>query len=131
VKIKIILLLAMALLAAGCTQVEDDVLGSDPSTEPVVVRISVQHADGTEFFSDRYEVAPREFTLWEVMQQHMDDIGYQKESFGIFITELRGVPSQPNEYWSLWIDDAYAEKGVTDILVDRDMRVLWKIESFK
>jgi len=68
--------------------------------------------------------------LFEILKEKAD-IGYQEFELGAFIDEIGGVKPGVNEYWALYVNDEYAEKGISDYTAEDGMIIEWKIESFE
>ena len=43
----------------------------------------------------------------------ISEVTVSSNSFGLFVSSINGVPAGTNEYWAIWINDGYANCGVS------------------
>ena len=57
------------------------------------------------------------------------NVEYTQYSFGPLITEIEGAKPEGADYWALYADGNYAEKGINDYKIEKDILFEWKLEK--
>lgn len=60
----------------------------------------------------------------------LSSIEYTQYSFGVMIISIEGVTAGDHEYWALYTDGNYSPVGISDISIDKDTSIEWRIESW-
>jgi len=111
----------LSLLLAGCTE-------TVPREETVLLTISAE-ANGETILEKQVEVLKGSNAL-DAMQAN-SELETQEFDFGVMISGIGGVSAGENEYWALYVNGAYAEKGIADYSIEENMEIAWKLESFE
>lgn len=111
------------LLLSGCTQKTDSPAGAG---ETARVTFTVTGYQGK--IAEKLVDAEKGANAFEVMKKNMN-VEYAMYSLGPLITEIEGAKPEGSDYWALYVDGNYAEKGIADYSLDKDMKIEWKIEK--
>jgi len=106
--------LILLLLIVACTAPVNEINAS------VIFEIDGQL--GKEF------IVTDPINAFELMRQWFV-LEYQEFEFGPMINCINGVCSQEDEYWSLFVNGVYAEKGINQYEITQDIKFSWKLEK--
>jgi len=65
---------------------------------------------------------------FEIMQKSLS-VEFQNSTIGPFITSINGVKAGEGEYWALYVNGEYAQKGISLYTIDSDLNIEWKLEK--
>lgn len=65
---------------------------------------------------------------FELMQKTMA-VEFQNTSIGPFITSINGKKAGSDEYWALYVNGEYAQKGINQYTIEGDTMIEWKLEK--
>ena len=99
-------------VSSGKVNVSFKAIANEESVLDTIVEIS----KGTNAFDAMQEVAEIEFTDYGEM--------------GVMIDSINGVTPRANEFWKLFVNNEEAMVGISSIILEDDIAIKWKIESF-
>ncbi len=111
----------IAVLFAGCTE-------TIQQEKTVVLSISAE-AHGETILEKQVEM-PKGSNAFDAMKEN-SELEVQEFDFGVMVNGIEGVVAGENEYWALYINGAYAEKGIADYSIEENTQIEWKLESFE
>ncbi len=68
-------------------------------------------------------------TALDAMQE-LTVVEYTQYVFGVMILSIAGVSPGNQQYWALYQDGNYSNVGISEINIDNDIMLEWKIESW-
>jgi len=129
-------MLAAALLS-GCTSpaeatdagtADTGTANTIEKTETVTAQFGITNNGETLFEnSGRFEKGSNAFDA----MQDLFDVEYRQFAFGVMVTSINGTPAGENAYWALYVNNEYADRGITDYVLDSDMSFEWRIEQLQ
>jgi hypothetical protein len=121
-------LAALLVLAAiaGCTAAQQQ---TPQSGAEATVALKYLDASGAVFFEKSFSV-PTGTNALEAMQQNVP-METETFSFGVMVKSVNGVAPPEGYYLALYMNGAYAEKGIQDYSIDRDTEIEWRTEKIE
>lgn len=123
---KVLFVLLLFFLFSGCTQ-------QQVSQQPInisSVNVSFIVNDGTENILEKTIEIEKGTIALEALRQATLVEGKQYE-FGFFIESIAGVNSGQSHYWAIYVDKVYAEKGIDQIVIDKDTNMRFVLEQIR
>lgn len=126
-RIKIIpVLFLLLLISAGCLQ------QTEQETGTVLVSFKYLGINGQSIAENSLSV-PKGQNAWNVMKE-IWDVEYEDYAMGPFIKSIEGTSPPEGYYLALYVNGAYADKGIAAYPIDNTLLIEWKtekIESFQ
>jgi len=110
------------LLLSGCMQKTD----AAAAGETAKATFTVTGYQGK--IAEKAVEAEKGANAFELMKKNIS-VKYTLYSFGPLITEIEGTKPEGSDYWALYVNGKYAEKGIADYILDEDLEIEWKIEK--
>lgn len=117
-KVLLILLLAASLLLlTGCNNKEKK------SEVPKKIELVIVDENSRELYYKKIQTN-KEYLIDVLKEDEIIDLKYEEGNYGAYITSLIGI-EQKNEnngmyYWSYYINDEYAESGISNCKIKND-----------
>lgn len=67
---------------------------------------------------------------FEAMKSNAN-VEYDSYSIGVFIKSINSIAPPKTHYFSLYIDGAYASKGISDYTINSNTTIEWKMEKIE
>ena len=94
------------------------------------ISIMIYDKDNEEIF--KKELRTEAQYLSDVLEETENlDIQMQDTEYGKYITSIQGISEGDDYYWSYYINDEYAEVGVSNCEIKDGDRYTFKIEKFE
>lgn len=94
------------------------------------ISIMIYDKDNEEIF--KIELRTEAQYLSDVLEETENlDIQMQDTEYGKYITSIQGISEGDDYYWSYYINDEYAEVGVSNCEIKDGDRYTFKIEKFE
>lgn len=94
------------------------------------ISIMIYDKDNVEIF--KKELHTEAQYLSDVLEKTENlDIQMQNTEYGKYITSIQGISEGDDYYWSYYINDEYAEVGVSNCEIKDGDRYTFKIEKFE
>lgn len=94
------------------------------------ISIMIYDKDNEEIF--KKELRTEAQYLSDVLEETENlDIQMQDTEYGKYITSIQGISEGDDYYWSYYINDEYAEVGVSNCEIKEGDRYTFKIEKFE
>jgi len=62
--------------------------------------------------------------------EDMTNIEYSKFVYGVMILSINGVKPGDRQYWALYVDGNYSDIGISDIVINKNRVIEWRMESW-
>lgn len=125
--------MALLLLASACTIQKSVEKQNTTETQTINVKlINVKFIFDAKEQNYHKEVSVQTIegmNAFDLLNQNAE-LEFQQYSFGKFITGINGVKPKENEYWALYVNGIYSDKGIEAITLDKDTEILFRIEKF-
>ncbi len=59
------------------------------------------------------------------------NLEFEQYPFGIMVTSIAGKKAPSTHYWALYVNGAYASKGISDYFIDSDANFVWRLEKIE
>ncbi|MFH1255660.1 MAG: DUF4430 domain-containing protein [Candidatus Diapherotrites archaeon] len=113
----------MALLMSGCTS-----SGNDATIGGTInVKIKIIDAEGKALV-DKTIPMDKSADGFSALKA-ATTVTYQDTAYGPFITGIAGVDAGNDNYWALYVNGEYADKGVNQYKLEEDTTIEWKLEK--
>ena len=128
-KILFSLFLAVALLvvSAGCVQQVQEQQGQGEET--VTVNFKYLDSEGKKIL-DKDVVVEKGSNAFEVLKQTVE-VDVEMYDFGPFVKGVGGVETPAGYYLALYVNGSYAERGISDYVIEDGMTIEWKQEALE
>lgn len=129
-------LIVTAVLLVGAALACGYLLGPDHSTadEPAASQPSVllevkilDTASGLELQAQKR--VPAGSSLLEALDGLVKVGTKEYPGVGSIVTDLCGVEPPANHFWALYVDGQFADRGASQIELDRDLRIEWRTQQ--
>lgn len=126
------MLILAGLLLSGCTSQTNTSATGDTTPAPQLGQVSVtlQALEGSALLCGGETAFAEGTNAFDAMKEACE-LTYEEYPFGVYITSIEGVQPKENEYWALYVNGAYAEKGISDYALEDGMELEWRIETLK
>ena len=117
-------LILASILVSGCTS-QSQTDGANASAEKVKISFEITANGSTE---SKIVEAGKGSNAFEVMKANFQ-LEYNETAYGAFIQSINGINAGNDEYWALYVNGAYADKGINQYTLEKDTKIEWKIEK--
>ena len=124
--------LALLLLFSGCTQTLQEQNNTESPTQEQTVTLTLKlfNADEQLILDESLEVEPGT-NAFEAMQE-IAEVEYEDYgSMGAFVEGINGLRPGQGHYLALYVNGAYANKGISSHSIEKDTLIEWKIEKIE
>jgi hypothetical protein len=121
-------MLVLLTFTSGCTlQKSPTTTSPEKKTTPEQLFLQLVVSDGTqEFFNQGWQVKKGK-NAFDAMKEKVK-VDYKQFSFGVFVEKINGVaPPSQDFYWALFVNGEYSEKGISDISLNEDTVIEWRL----
>lgn len=63
--------------------------------------------------------------------KQVTEVEVQEFEFGSFVTSIAGIDAGQSSYWAFYVDGQYAEKGLSDYLIEKDTQIRLELEKIE
>lgn len=96
----------------------------------IQITVSVFDKESNQIYNKNIETNKK--YLSEVLEDNKDlNVKMEDGKYGKFITSILGIEQGDNYYWSYYINDEYANVGVSSCEVEQNKMYTFKIEKFE
>ena len=117
------ILLVFLLAFSGCVQ--EKTSETDPGK---LINVSFKVTGYTEEVLEITIEAESGSNAFELMKENMR-VEYDSYDFGVMVNEIEGIKPEGTDYWALYVNREYAEKGISDYVLNENIILEWKIEA--
>lgn len=118
-----------ALLIAGCTQ-QVQTENQLPLPKDTTIAVSFAVNDGAENILEKIVEVENGTIALEALRQ-ATDVGGKQYGFGFFVESIAGVEAGQSHYWAIYVDNVYAEKGIDQIVLEKDTNLRFVLEEIR
>lgn len=117
-------LVVFSLLITSCisqtTDFNRDIQGTVKCHFEIIQRSgSINYKDlDVEKGANAFELMKKNFVL-----------DYDEYPMGVFVKSIDNYKPEEDEYWALYVNGEYAEKGISQYIINEDINITWKIEK--
>jgi hypothetical protein len=124
-KIFVLLILLLFVFAFGCTQTVEQ----SSSVTDEKVNISFKYVDGEEVVLIEEEIeATKGINAFDFLKENFE-VDYEEYAFGPFVKSFNGMVPSEGEYIALYVNGDYAEKGISEYVLNEDTLIEFRFES--
>lgn len=122
-KLKIVFLFIMLIFISACNNTED--VNKDLTT----ITVNVYDKEANEIYNE--EISTNEEYLSDVLK-NIDELNVitVDSQYGEYVTSILEISEGDNYYWSYYIDDEYAQVGISSCKVEDGKTYTFKIERY-
>lgn len=122
-KLKVIFLFIMLIFISACNNTED--VNKDLTT----ITVNVYDKEANEIYNE--EISTNEEYLSDVLK-NIDELNVitVDSQYGEYVTSILEISEGDNYYWSYYIDDEYAQVGISSCKVEDGKTYTFKIERY-
>ena len=122
-KLKIVFLFIMLIFISACNNTED--VNKDLTT----ITVNVYDKEANEIYNE--EISTNEEYLSDVLK-NIDELNVitVDSQYGEYVTSILEISEGDNYYWSYYIDDEYAQIGISSCKVEDGKTYTFKIERY-
>lgn len=135
-KNELFIALALAFLLAGCIQIlegedqrENGALEQNLG-ERTVFSLKLFDSKGSLLLDKNQEVE-KGINAFEAMQQAAEVEYEDYGSLGAFVKSIEGIKPGQGNYFALYINGVYANKGISSYSIKEETLIEWKIEKLE
>jgi len=114
-------LILASILVLGCTSQNQ----TNNTGEKFKVNFEITANDKTSKVSVFAEQGSNAF---EVMKANLK-ADYKDSAMGPFITGINNIKADSEHYWALYVDGNYAQKGISQYSIEKEVTIAWKLEK--
>ncbi|MDO8633750.1 MAG: DUF4430 domain-containing protein [archaeon] len=123
--------LFVIFLLAGCTQQIQQQAPQAGSQETISqVKVSFAVNDGENNILEKTVEVEKGTIALDALREATEVKGKQYE-FGFFVESIAGVEAGQSHYWAIYVDNVYAEKGIDQIVLDKDANLRFVLEEIR
>lgn len=119
----LVLGIVLLFLLVGCTQTTPP----ETNSEKITVYFSYVDNTGATILEKSFE-AEKSSNAFDVMKENII-LEFEEYSFGALVTSVEGIAPPEGYYLALYVNGAYAEKGISDYTLEENTIIEWKMES--
>lgn len=105
-------------------------LGGDSPAAEVTVTIKVYDQAG-KVIVDAGKKAAKHSNAFDVVRGTLQVEFTTYAGLGAFVTGIAGVKPPANAYWALYTDGQYSQLGISNITVEKDLLIEWKMTDMQ
>lgn len=122
-KLKVVFLFIMLIFISACNNTED--VNKDLTT----ITVNVYDKEANEIYNE--EISTNEEYLSDVLK-NIDELNVitVDSQYGEYVTSILEISEGDNYYWSYYIDDEYAQVGISSCKVEDGKTYTFKIERY-
>ena len=122
-KLKVVFLFIMLIFISACNNTED--VNKDLTT----ITVNVYDKEANEIYNE--EISTNEEYLSDVLK-NIDELNVitVDSQYGEYVTSILEISEGDNYYWSYYIDDEYAQIGISSCKVEDGKTYTFKIERY-
>ena len=122
-KLKVIFLFIMLIFISACNNTKD--VNKDLTT----ITVNVYDKEANEIYNE--EISTNEEYLSDVLK-NIDELNVitVDSQYGEYVTSILEISEGDNYYWSYYIDDEYAQVGISSCKVEDGKTYTFKIERY-
>ena len=94
------------------------------------VQVSLEIHSGEEKIADKVFIVEKGKTGFDFLKDSIE-LKFEEYPFGVFITDIEGVKADQTHYWALYINDSYSEKGIDQVILEKDMKIKFVLEEIQ
>jgi hypothetical protein len=110
----------MLLIASGCT--------TQKEIEKTKINVKLIF-EAENYYKELNVKVEKNSNAFDVLNANAK-IEFKQYSFGKFIESINGIKPKENEYWAIYVNGKYSEKGIELIQLTDDTELKFKIEKF-
>jgi len=120
-----LLIVLLFIFIVGCTQTVEQ----DPSLLDEKVNVSFKYigGGGIVLIEKEFEII-KGTNAFEFLKENFE-VGYEEYAFGPMIKSFDGITPPDGYYLSLYVNDVYAEKGISEYTLSEDILIEFRFES--
>ena len=121
--LKVVFLFIMLIFISACNNTED--VNKDLTT----ITVNVYDKEANEIYNE--EISTNEEYLSDVLK-NIDELNVitVDSQYGEYVTSILEISEGDNYYWSYYIDDEYAQVGISSCKVEDGKTYAFKIERY-
>lgn len=121
--LKVVFLFIMLIFISACNNTED--VNKDLTT----ITVNVYDKEANEIYNE--EISTNEEYLSDVLK-NIDELNVitVDSQYGEYVTSILEISEGDNYYWSYYIDDEYAQVGISSCKVEDGKTYTFKIERY-
>ena len=122
-KLKVVFLFIMLIFISACNNTED------VSKDLTTITVNVYDKEANEIYNE--EISTNEEYLSDVLKNidELNVITFDSQ-YGEYVTSILEISEGDNYYWSYYIDDEYAQVGISSCKVEDGKTYTFKIERY-
>ena len=122
-KLKIVFLFIMLIFISACNNTED------VNKNLTTITVNVYDKEANEIYNE--EISTNEEYLSDVLK-NIDELNVitVDSQYGEYVTSILEISEGDNYYWSYYIDDEYAQVGISSCKVEDGKTYTFKIERY-
>ena len=129
--------LLLLLLSCGCVQetaehgngTSEDLTLKNGEAETATITLRYLDAEGKIITEKIFEVA-KGTNAFEAMKENVA-VGYDMYAAGAFVKSIADIAPPEGYYLALYVNSAYAKKGISSHNIETDTLIEWKTESIE
>ena len=123
-----VVLLLLAALFSGCAQVQEQ--QNSGNAQPANFSLTVLDSENNVALEKELS-AFGGTSLLEALRENSIQLETEQSSYGAFLTGIAGVKPAQGEYIAIYAGGAYAEKGVSDLIVEEGSEFEFRVEKIE
>lgn len=114
-------LLMVSALMFGC-------INQNNGVPDYLAAVDVKVFDGEKYLVDKTVTVGHGTNGLDIMEE-ATEIEYTMQAYGAFVTSIAGREAAQDEYWALYVNREYADKGISLYEAENGMEIEWKLEN--
>lgn len=114
----------------GCTQQQALINLPEKQEQKSTISVSFEVTANDRTLVDKALELKPPVNAFEALKQ-ATKVEYEQYPFGVFITSVAGLKAGTGQYWAIYVNDLYAEKGIDQFELTKDTKMKLVLEEIK
>jgi hypothetical protein len=126
--VKNLVRVCLVLWACALTALAPPLWDDEPASEVDLILRVVDEETGSELDLRAECSLPGGTKAFDAMKK-LVVMDYDKSLGGVFVKGICGVKAPKGTFWSFHVNGEYQKVGISSVVLDRDMEILWKLQD--